>query len=64
MSIFFYAQGRPLISTWEGEQVKHVLSTTSSSWWMLDGATPDLIPLEMVFDQVRNVELQLGTLSR
>jgi len=31
---------------------------------MLDGATPDLTPLEMVSDQVRNVELQLGTLSR
>jgi len=29
---------------------------------MLDGASLDRIPLEMVFDQVRDVELQLGTL--
>ncbi len=35
-----------------------------SSWWMLTESMLNLIPLQMISDEVRNVELQLGTLSR
>ncbi len=35
-----------------------------SSQWMLTEATLDLIPLQMIPNQVHEIELQLGTLWR